>query len=603
MPDQTPTLSEDKRRQLDGIVSQTESNQETPENIQFVVDDFKKKYSTAETQTSIGPPVSFGRKLLNAAIETGPQNVFTKENLPLLAASVAGAATMGAGAVPVIAASGLAGGAGEATRQAVSGEEPQAGKVAWEGVKQGALATLGEGVSKVLGGIPGLDVNSPQVKAWVARAAELGIPIDAAVATGNPLVAGAKFAADRTLPGARIASKADQAAATGARTAIGDLAQRVSPVGQTAETAGAGMRQDISSEIASQHAAADTAYSSLRDIEKTRGIDVDLTDLKRQLQPIRDRMYRQLPVTVRANSSGFHAVEQLLAGPDKVPLSIIDSDLSVIKAMAREADPNVRSFGQGVAAKVSGLMDAQTLKAAADAGPDALAALKAGRAATRAKYAANDVLGSFTNEPVRAFDQATLRDDTGIERLRSLQKVAPDALPKIGRGYLDDLVANAKVAGDKFSGDKALTSWENLGPETKKLLFPDASMRSDLDAIFQTMKRLSENINKSNTAHTLLMYGELGTLMGSPLLGPAAMGIAAGGQLTGGIVAKLLRTPAGIRALRDGLTLPLTHPLAKAAIQNISRVAQGAERMPVRAALPMAAQDDTEAPPVGAAQP
>jgi phage tail protein X len=474
--------------------------------------------------------------------------------------------------------------------------------VAWEGVKNAGLAAFGEGISKALSvGIPGLDINSPQVKAWISRAQELGIPIDAGTATGNPVVRAAQYGSDRTLIGAKVAANADEAAAQGARTAVGNVAQRVSPVAQTAETAGAGLRKDVTNEIAAQHGAADTAYSALRDIEKNRGIDVDLTDLKRQLQPIRDRMYRQLPVTVRANSSGFNAVEQLLAGPDKVPLSVIDSDLSVIKAMAREADPNVRSFGQGIAAKTAGLMDAATLKAAADAGPDALAALKAGRAATRAKYAANDVLGSFAEEPVRAFNQATLKDDTGIERLRSLQKVAPDALPKVGRGYLDDLVADASQ-GDVFSGNKALTNWQNLGPETKKLLFPDPSMRSDLDAIFQTMKRMSANPNPSGTAHTLLMYGELGTLMASPLGGLPTMATAAGVQLTGGVVSKLLRSAAGIRALRDGLTLPLRHPQASAALQTILRTAQSVEQMPARSFAPaLAAQDDSTTPTVGAA--
>ncbi len=38
------TLSEDRRKQLDAIVSQMQSRNESDENIQAVVDDFKKKY-------------------------------------------------------------------------------------------------------------------------------------------------------------------------------------------------------------------------------------------------------------------------------------------------------------------------------------------------------------------------------------------------------------------------------------------------------------------------------------------------------------------------------------------------------------------------------
>jgi hypothetical protein len=353
--------------------------------------------------------------------------------------------------------------------------------------------------------------------------------------------------------------------------------------------------------VTSQGSAANASYGTLRKIEETTPMVVDYSDLKRVLQPIRDRMQRQIPSKLQAESPGVLAMNQILAGPDQVPLSIADADRSVLLQMARESDPNVRSFGQGVAAKTAAMMDVEIQKAAQQGGPDALKALQEGRAATKAKYAANEVLGKFSEEPVKAFDQATLRDDTGIERLRSLQKVAPDALPKVGRGYLDDLVANAKVAGDKFSGDKALTSWNNLGPETKKLLFPGPAMRSDLDAIFQTMNRLSANINKSNTAHTLLMYGELGTLIASPLGGPAAVAGAVGGQLTGGTVAKLLRTAAGIRALRDGLTLPIRHPQASAALQTILRTAQSVEQTPARSFAPaLAAQDDSTTPTAGA---
>ena len=95
-------------------------------------------------QTRIGPPVSWGRQLLNAAIETGPQNVFKKENLPVIAAALTTPFTAGMGAVPIIAAGALAGGAGEATRQAVSGEDPNALGVVKEGAKQGAMLAGGE---------------------------------------------------------------------------------------------------------------------------------------------------------------------------------------------------------------------------------------------------------------------------------------------------------------------------------------------------------------------------------------------------------------------------------------------------------------------------
>src|SRR3990172_6238834 len=45
-------LTEEKRQQLDSIVSQMVTNQETDDTIQFVVNDFKNRHSTEEPQTS-----------------------------------------------------------------------------------------------------------------------------------------------------------------------------------------------------------------------------------------------------------------------------------------------------------------------------------------------------------------------------------------------------------------------------------------------------------------------------------------------------------------------------------------------------------------------
>ena len=44
-------LVEEKRKQLDSIVSQMASNGEKEDTIQFVVNDFKNKYSTEESET------------------------------------------------------------------------------------------------------------------------------------------------------------------------------------------------------------------------------------------------------------------------------------------------------------------------------------------------------------------------------------------------------------------------------------------------------------------------------------------------------------------------------------------------------------------------
>lgn len=60
-------LPEDKRIQLDGIVQQMVQNKESDSNIQFVVDDFKKKYTSVESSIQSPEGKGFGEGLLKSA--------------------------------------------------------------------------------------------------------------------------------------------------------------------------------------------------------------------------------------------------------------------------------------------------------------------------------------------------------------------------------------------------------------------------------------------------------------------------------------------------------------------------------------------------------
>lgn len=81
-------LPDDKRRQLDNIVSKMVANKESDSNIQFVVDDFKKKYSTQATNQPTGPDLLsktanvvnsiFPGKQVGEAIGTAGGALYTK---------------------------------------------------------------------------------------------------------------------------------------------------------------------------------------------------------------------------------------------------------------------------------------------------------------------------------------------------------------------------------------------------------------------------------------------------------------------------------------------------------------------------------------------
>jgi hypothetical protein len=78
-------LPEDKRIQLDGIVNKMTQNKESDDTIQFVVDDFKKKYDTSPISTAITTPSDqIGNPLFPAKSDEGVLTTATKTigNIP-----------------------------------------------------------------------------------------------------------------------------------------------------------------------------------------------------------------------------------------------------------------------------------------------------------------------------------------------------------------------------------------------------------------------------------------------------------------------------------------------------------------------------------------
>jgi hypothetical protein len=372
-----------------------------------------------------------------------------------------------------------------------------------------------------------------------------GVPIDAATATGNRFVRGVQKLADESLGGSPIGATARRAQGE-ALTDVGTrLAERSRSVATTAEQAGQEVTATLESKVAAHHAFANTAYDKLRAIEAQAPAKavVDLTGPKQALQPVYDQMRRQMPLTQQQANPGLKAIQNIIEGPDSAPLSQIDRDLSAIKAVARS---------QGGLAKFAvSKLDTAVQAAANRAGPQAIQSLQQGRAAIRAREATTEVLEALRAEPVQTFRQLTAPQDSAIGRLRTVAKEVPQAVPHIARAYLDNLLETATAEGGFARVDRLQAEWRKLGSETKQVLFPQAGQRQALDHFFLLAKRLGENPNPSGTAFTLWKGGELTALVTNPLVGvPYSAGTTA--------LAKLLHSPAGVRALTQGLSLSVS---------------------------------------------
>lgn len=161
-------------------------------------------------------------------------------------------------------------------------------------------------------------------------------------------------------------------------------------------------------------------------------------------------------------------------------------------------------------------------------------------------------------EPVRLFKALTAADDANIEKLRSLARIAPN----VGRAYLDDLLGRATAEGGFSRAQGLWADWQKLGPETKRILFPNPDLRMNLGRFFLLAKKAAENPNPSGSA----LVGSL-SAQGYALY--ASGGVGAVPLILGGAaLSKLLHSERGVRLLSKGLETPRRNEATAGAIAS-----------------------------------
>lgn len=424
---------------------------------------------------------------------------------------------------------------------------------------------------------------NPTTQAAVEFGQREGIPVDAATATGNRAIRGVQFASDRSLGGAGFAKHADVAQGQ-AFTDVGRrLAAEARPAGAVSPfQAGESVLAGVKASQQRYGKEADTAYEALRAIEadpkmtqrvtmpiKTTARDgtvitervtmdmqmpVDIKLAKAQIKPIYDRMTRQMPIAQQQANSGLVAMKNILDAPDYLPASMVDMDLSALKALNR-GDTGV---GHGLSTAAVRTLETELQKAIAKGGKPAQDALAAGRAATKQKVGAEGLLEKLKTEPRQVFDQAIAPRDSNIQRLLEMARESPKAMAQVGRAYLDDLIDTATQRGGFNRADGIVASWDKLGPQTKSVLFPDAQHRANLDHFFNLMKAMNDNPNPSGTSYVIGMTPHgLGLMLMEPITGATSV-------ISGAAISRALHSQAGVRALTQGLRVPTGNKAAAA---------------------------------------
>jgi len=471
-----------------------------------------------------------------------------------------------------------------------------------------------------------MGARNPVEAAAVQFGEQRGVPIDAATASGNTFVKNIQKATGSTPLGARPAMRT-QAAQSAAMEGVGqDLAQQARGAASTPDTAGAGLNEALTNKIEAHAQYAEHAYGTLDKIAadpknivdvvvgekkvptgemdaqgyptykkvpiiEKMAIPVDLRGVKATLKPIYDSIARSMPVTQRQASAGFQALENIVHGNDFAPLLQTERDLGALKEIARGADlPQLRTVSQGLGAQGVTRLQAAVDAAVAKAGPKAVQALNDGRAATAAKFDTAKVWDKVRSEPVGAFRQSTAAGDAGLELLQSIQKQTPTAISQIARAWIDQALSKATSEGSLQRAQRLQNHWLELGPETKKILFPQKGQVAALDNYFRLARILAENPNPSGTALT-------GTSMASVQGLFYAPGATVAGNVAAGTISKLLNSPKAVRLFTKGTTLMLGPGKASKAAMSLglADVLQAAREAGVSSRTVPVGQDETDA--------
>lgn len=434
------------------------------------------------------------------------------------------------------------------------------GKVA-EGLSK--AATLADPVSLAVGavkkpvmagtGYAGKKALAPSLRASdkgaIAFAAREGIPLTADVRTGSPVLAGVKALGKHLPSSASKLADADEATVIALQEAGFRIADRLAPGKLSKVSVGEALAGDVSSEAKRYGKKAGSRYERLKGVaaenveevevgEKvspivdefgreiktpiTENIEtpVNVADVKRRLRPIYDEMTRLLPQSRREASPGYTVLKQLMEGPDTVSLKTANENLSTIKSIGRSDIPELVTKSERIAKAVTQPLNQAVNEAAVGLGRQAEVDLLKGKYFTQKKYSYQELLAMAEKEPVNFVRSLTRNDDASIRALRDVASKFPKRVPQMAKAVLTDILEDATEKGG-FGGQKALSEWLKIGPETKRILFPNLSMRHNLDKFFRLGFMVAKDVNPSGTAKVGNLAATAGMMLSSPMRGAA----------------------------------------------------------------------------------
>jgi hypothetical protein len=250
---------------------------------------------------------------------------------------------------------------------------------------------------------------------------------------------------------------------------------------------------------------------------------VDVRPMRQSLRGVYDELNSALPPVQKERNPAFTALKSLMESPDDaMPAVNFDRFLGALKSITRNGDnPYLTNTAQGLAKKVIASGEEQ-LKASL--GSEILAKLTEGRSATRQYHEVADFMAGLSpEEPGRVVSKLLSGSDISANALKTLQKNAPETVDQLGKMYLQELVDLATQEGGFNRSAGLLKRWNDLGKETKQVLFGDKS--KDIETFLLAAKDVTKMWNPSGSGPYLaiqeamyrLFPSTLSLLAGNPL--------------------------------------------------------------------------------------
>jgi len=322
------------------------------------------------------------------------------------------------------------------------------------------------------------------------------------------------------------------------------------------EQAGTSVTRTERGQMAAQGARQNTAYGGIRTIadrhvearpvarldDKGNPVTVmedmaaptDMRDVKAAVAPIVARLNKLYTEGQRANEPGYAIMRHILDGDDYVPLDVAMEQLSAVGQRQRGTrDAGLRTKGQGRAAFAWGkLQEAveSTLRGLGDDAAEATRLWDMGRQATKAKFATAAELKRLGQtgdipEGAKAFQTLVKPGDQSIGILARVVKKSPADALNIGRAWLEDRLSTVFRHGDVERARAFLKEWEDLGPKTKALLYPDTAMQGKITDFAVALKTWAESPNPSGTGAVNAFMQQIRGI-GNAVIGTTQLGAA-----------------------------------------------------------------------------